>query len=85
MEELKKNNMLEQVGGISYLTGLSTIVPTTSNIKYYAEIVKDLSTKRKLLNKINEVANNIGSIENSTIISELEEKLELVETKEIHK
>ena len=79
MEELKKNNMLEQVGGISYLTGLSTIVPTTSNIKYYAEIVKDLSTKRKLLNKINEVANNIGSIDNSTIISELEEAKNIVE------
>lgn len=79
VEELKKNNMLEQVGGISYICSLTTIVPTTSNIKYYAEIVKDLSNKRKLLNKINEVVNNIRNIDNSTIISELEEAKNIVE------
>lgn len=79
VEELKKNNMLEQVGGISYICSLTTIVPTTSNIKYYAEIVKDLSNKRKLLNKINEVVNNIRNIDNSAIISELEEAKNIVE------
>lgn len=79
VEELKKNNMLEQVGGLSYICSLTTIVPTTSNIKYYAEIVKDLSNKRKLLNKINEVVNNIRNIDNSTIISELEEAKNIVE------
>lgn len=71
--------MLEQVGGISYICSLTTIVPTTSNIKYYAEIVKDLSNKRKLLNKINEVVNNIRNIDNSAIISELEEAKNIVE------
>lgn len=79
VEELKKNNMLEQVGGLSYICSLTTIVPTTSNIKYYAEIVKDLSNKRKLLNKINEVVNNIRNIDNSTIISKLEEAKNIVE------
>ena len=78
-EELKKNNVLEQVGGISYLTSLTTIVPTTSNIKYYAEIVKDLATKRKLLNKITEIMNDIGNIDNLAIVSQLEDAKNIVE------
>ncbi|MFR8620050.1 MAG: DnaB-like helicase N-terminal domain-containing protein, partial [Romboutsia timonensis] len=36
-EELKKQGHLDDVGGISYITSLSTIVPTTSNVKYYAD------------------------------------------------
>ena len=47
-EELKKQGHLDDVGGISYITSLSTIVPTTSNVKYYADIVNlgyDGSTK----------------------------------------
>ena len=31
-EELKKQGHLDDVGGISYITSLSTIVPTTSNV-----------------------------------------------------
>ena len=40
-EELRKQGHLEDVGGISYITSLSTIVPTTSNVKYYSDIVKE--------------------------------------------
>lgn len=36
-----KQGHLDDVGGISYITSLSTIVPTTSNVKYYADIVKE--------------------------------------------
>ena len=49
-EELKKQGHLDDVGGISYITSLSTIVPTTSNVKYYADIVKEKSVLRKLIN-----------------------------------
>lgn len=48
-EELRAIGMLENVGGINYITSLSTIVPTTSNTKYYIDIVKELSNKRNLI------------------------------------
>lgn len=79
IEELKKNNMLEQVGGIAYLTSLTTIVPTTSNIKYYVDIVKDLSNKRKLVDKLTETIEKIEKIDNETIIDDLDEAKSIVE------
>lgn len=48
-EELKKRNNLDLAGGIAYLTSLSTVVPTSSNVKYYADIVKEKSILRKLI------------------------------------
>lgn len=56
-EELKKQGHLEDVGGISYITSLSTIVPTTSNVKYYADIVKEKSVLRKLIKVSNDILN----------------------------
>lgn len=54
-EELRKEGHLDDVGGISYITSLSTIVPTTSNVKYYADIVKEKSVLRKLIKASNEI------------------------------
>jgi replicative DNA helicase len=48
-EELKKRKQLDEVGGISYLTQLTTIVPTAANIEHYARIVKDKALLRKLI------------------------------------
>lgn len=49
IDRLKANNELEDIGGIAYLTSLSTIVPTTSNIKYYIKIVEELHNKRNIV------------------------------------
>ncbi|MEW9078940.1 replicative DNA helicase [Terrisporobacter glycolicus] len=57
IEELRKEGHLDNVGGISYLTSLSTIVPTTSNVKYYANIVKEKSVMRQLIKASNEIIN----------------------------
>lgn len=54
-EELKKRNTLESIGGIMYLANLSEGVATTSNIKYYCEIVEEKSTLRKLIKASNEI------------------------------
>ena len=48
-EELKKRKQLDDLGGISYLTQLTTIVPTAANIEHYARIVKDKALLRKLI------------------------------------
>lgn len=48
-EVLKNRNMEEKVGGITYLTNLSTAPDFTENILAYAKIVKDKSILRRLI------------------------------------
>ena len=73
-EELKKQDNLENVGGISYITSLSTIVPTTTNVKYYADIVKEKSVLRKLIKVSNDIL-NLG-YENSVKVEDILEQAE---------
>lgn len=39
--ELKKNGLLEEIGGVSFLTALANSVPTAANINHYVYIVKE--------------------------------------------
>ena len=74
IEELRKEGHLDNIGGISYLTSLSTIVPTTSNVKYYANIVKEKSVMRQLIKASNEII-NLG-YDASTDVQEILNKAE---------
>ena len=47
-EELKNEDKLDAVGGISYLTLLANVVPTSANAMYHARIVEDNAIKRQL-------------------------------------
>jgi len=55
---LQEQKVLDQVGGNTYLTELVNAVPSSSNIKYYAEIVAKKHTLRGLL----EVADHISDL-----------------------
>ena len=52
---LKEKGYLDQVGGVTYLTSITNMIPTTSNVKVYAEIVKKNSTLRKLIKASNDI------------------------------
>jgi len=52
---LEEKNLLEKIGGRSYLTSLSNTVPTSSHIEQYAKIVRRKSTLRKLLSAATEI------------------------------
>jgi len=54
-EELQKANELETVGGAAYLAGLTDGLPRALNIEYYAAIVKEKSTQRRLIRAANEI------------------------------
>lgn len=56
-DELEKNDLLESVGGLEYITTLTNIVPSASNFKHYIDIVKRDSVLRKLINAGNEIVN----------------------------
>ncbi len=53
--QLKEESNLEKVGGASYLTELTNYVPTATNVEHYASIVKEKSTRRKLLKASEEI------------------------------
>lgn len=46
---LKRKDLVDQCGGLSYIAALTSDVPTTTNAAYYARILKALSQRRKLL------------------------------------
>ncbi len=48
-ETLRRRGELEKVGGIPYLTRLVDLVPSTSNIVYYAGIVEEHAKRRELI------------------------------------
>ena len=74
-DELRKRGYLDDIGGVTYLTSLSTIVPTTSNVKYYADIVKEKSVLRQLIKAFNDIINlGYGSGESAENVLDFAEK-----------
>lgn len=74
-DELRKRGYLDDIGGVTYLTSLSTIVPTTSNVKYYADIVKEKSVLRQLIKASNDIINlGYGSVESAENVLDFAEK-----------
>ena len=54
-DELGRSGDLDEVGGPAYLSALTDGVPRSANVEYYAKIVKEKSTLRKLIASANEV------------------------------
>jgi len=57
-ETLKKQGLLNEVGGPAYLTSLASEVPTAANVEHYAKIVKEKSVLRKLINASTQIASD---------------------------
>ena len=53
---LREMDTLERVGGTDYLASLVEGTSTSAGIMYHAEIVKDLSTRRNLINRCSYIA-----------------------------
>ena len=49
IDELKKSDNLDSVGGAYYITGLSQEAPSVSNAEYYAKIVKEKQILREII------------------------------------
>ena len=57
-EALKKKGQLENAGGAYYLAEIANIVPSSANVEYHLNIVKEKAIARKLINVCNEVINS---------------------------
>lgn len=51
--ELQSSGKLEQAGGIAYIASLSEGIPRATNVKYYAELVKESSVLRHVIKSCN--------------------------------
>jgi replicative DNA helicase len=57
-EELARTGELEEVGGPAYIASLVDGVPHSTNVEYYARIVKEKSTLRNLIFSANKILAN---------------------------
>ena len=56
VDELRRRNQLDAVGGVSYLTELVNDVPTTAHVEYYAHIVERAAIMRRLIDSAGRIA-----------------------------
>jgi len=54
-DELESRKQLEQVGGIEYLGKILNSVPSSANVEYYANIVKDKQLLRELIQSATDI------------------------------
>ena len=48
-EEMQRAGLLEEIGGMTYLSSLMDGVPKTLNVEYYAQIIKEKALLRRLI------------------------------------
>jgi replicative DNA helicase len=60
-EVLESHNRLEEVGGLVYLAALAQNTPSAANIRHYAEIVRERSVLRRLVEVGAEIAESAYS------------------------
>jgi replicative DNA helicase len=77
-EHLQNQGKSEGMGGLAYLNSLAQYVPSASNIRRYAEIVRERSILRKLVSASDEIATNAFNPQGKAIdriLDEAEQKI----------
>ena len=75
--KLKEKDVPPEIASLEFVRDLVTAVPTSANVKYYAQIVKDNSMRRKLI-KLNEEIENecyVGKESVETVMDITEKKV----------
>lgn len=74
--ELRQSGDLEGAGGASYVASLTSVVPSSANVEYYAKLVQDCSLRRSLL-RVSVEAITLSydeSVESRQILEETQQK-----------
>ena len=77
-EYLQNQGNAAEMGGLGYLNSLAQYVPSASNIRRYAEIVRERSILRKLVSASDEIATNAFNPQGKAIdriLDEAEQKI----------
>lgn len=77
LDKIKTNDELDYNHFKAYLLQLAQIVPTVSNVEFYAKIVRDKYNVRKLVNAAREIINDAsgGDVDSSELINFAEQKI----------
>ena len=75
--ELNNQKLIKEVGGAPYLTDLTNVVPTASNVLSYAKLVEQDSIRRRLIRAGTEITNQAydGSTDVSVMLGAAEKEL----------
>jgi replicative DNA helicase len=77
-EQMQSQGKAEEIGGLGYLNSLAQYVPSSANIRRYAEIVRERSILRKLVSVSDEIATsalNTNGRPVTLILDEAEQKI----------
>ena len=77
-EQMQSQGKTEEIGGLAYLNSLAQYVPSSANIRRYAEIVRERSILRKLVSVSDEIATsalNTNGRPVTNILDEAEQKI----------
>ena len=76
-ERMKAGGLLDAVGGAAYISRLTSSVPTSANVEYYARIVQACSMRRNLVRIAAEMVSNAHdeSQEARSVIEEAERQI----------
>ena len=71
-EKLREKGELEAAGGAAYISELTDKVPTSANVEYYAQIVKDQSIRRELIKSASKIVSNShnDSLDSRSVLEE---------------
>lgn len=77
MDALEKLGKTESSGGLEYINELSVFTPTALNIEHYLAIVKEESTRRRLINVCTEIAKEArtGTRETAKLLDDAERRI----------
>jgi replicative DNA helicase len=76
-QRLKDKQLLEQIGGIAYLSQLQDSVPSAANLSYYLEIVQEKFLLRRMIATCTEVVGRVYDYEGDveTLLDEVEQDI----------
>jgi replicative DNA helicase len=77
INKLTEDGKLEQAGGTAYIASLTDKVPSSENIEYYANVVKDRATRRDLIKATSEIRSSAFELnqESNLILDQAEKKI----------
>jgi len=72
--KLKSDGTLEEVGGVTYISTIIDVVPTSANVEHYSQIVKEKGILRKLIRNATQIIHE--SYESTGEVEEIVDKAE---------
>ena len=76
-QRLKNKQMLEEVGGLAYLSALPDMVPSAANLEYYLDIVREKFLLRKMIQTCTDVVARVYDYEGEVdaLLDEVEKEV----------